>query len=83
MWTKTIVSVVLLVAIATAASGCLAVAVGAGAAGTVAYLSGDLEAEEPHDIDTVYTAARKAAEDLELHIIEAKTGKELLKDFGL
>ena len=51
---------------------------GPGAAGTVAYLSGDLEAEEPHNIDAVYAAARKALEDLELSIIEHKTAKDAL-----
>ncbi len=75
---RMIVSGVLLVTMTVIASGCLAVAVGAGAAGTVAYLSGDLEAQEPYDIDRVYAAARKAAEDLELHVIEAKTGKDAL-----
>lgn len=48
--------------------GCLVVAVGAGA-GTVAYLRGDLESVEAKDIDAVYAAAKKAAEQLEFHLI--------------
>ena len=38
--------------------GCLLVAAGAGAAGTVAYLRGDLEMQEPYALDNVYAATR-------------------------
>jgi len=68
----------LLVGLATCTSGCLAVAVGAGAAGTVAYMKGDLEAEEPYDIEKTYAAARTAVEELKLKIIEGETGADAL-----
>ena len=48
--------------------GCLLAAVGAGAAGTVAYVKGDLEATEPSKLDVVYEATKKALKDLELSI---------------
>ncbi len=68
----------LLAALTVNAAGCLAVAVGAGAAGTVAYLAGDLDTEEPYPIDQTYAAARKAANELGLKIIEGETGKDAL-----
>lgn len=68
----------LLAGLATCTSGCLAVAVGAGAAGTVAYMKGDLEAEEPYDIEQAYVAARTAVEELKLKIIEDETGADAL-----
>ena len=67
-----------LFALAIGSSGCLALAVGAGAAGTVAYLSGDLEAAEPYDIDTVFAAAEKALGELELRVLEGRTAKDAL-----
>lgn len=48
--------------------GCMLLAVGAGAAGTVAYVRGDLEAVEAKKLDTVYDATKKALEQLELSI---------------
>ena len=51
-------------------SGCVLAAVGAGAAGTVAYVKGDLEVVESKDLDTVYGATKKALEDLELSVIQ-------------
>lgn len=56
----------------------MAVAVGAGAAGTVAYLAGDLEVHEPYDIETVYAASKKALTELELHVVEGRTSKDAL-----
>ncbi|MHC4507549.1 MAG: DUF3568 family protein [Planctomycetota bacterium] len=56
---------ILLVSAAVLVQGCIVVAIGAGA-GTVAYLRGDLQAVEAADLDTVYAAAKKAAEQLEL-----------------
>jgi pyruvate/2-oxoglutarate/acetoin dehydrogenase E1 component len=44
--------------------------VGAGAAGTVAYIKGDLETTEPADIDTIYAAAKKTLDDLEVTLVE-------------
>jgi len=66
------------VALALSSSGCLAVAVGAGAAGTVAYLAGDLEAEEPYGVEQTYAAARATADGLGLRIIEGQTGRDAL-----
>jgi len=47
-------------------AGCMLVAVGAGAAGTVAYVKGDLEAVEAKKLDAVYEATKKALEQLQL-----------------
>ena len=49
-------------------SGCVLLAVGAAAAGTVAYVGGDLEAVEGKSLDEVYAATKKAMEQLELSI---------------
>lgn len=68
----------LLAGLAVNTGGCLAVAVGAGAAGTVAYMQGDMETEEPCTIDQTYTATREAADELGLKIIEGETGKDAL-----
>ena len=48
--------------------GCVVAAVGGGAASTVAYIRGDLEAVEAKDIDTVYKATEKALEELGLKV---------------
>lgn len=58
----------LYVAAAVMLSGCMLLAVGAGAAGSVAYIRGDLEAVEAKKLDTVYDATKKALEQLELSI---------------
>lgn len=68
----------LLAGLATSSGGCLAVAVGAGAAGTVAYMRGDLEAEEPYSIEQTYAASREAADELGLTIIEGDSGADAL-----
>ncbi len=47
---------VLLVGTAVLAGGCVVAAVGAGAAGTVAYIRGDLPAGESKKLDVVYEA---------------------------
>ncbi len=60
----------LLFGAAVALSGCMVVAVGAGAAGTVAYVMGDLQSVESADINTVYDATLKAVEQLELPVIQ-------------
>ena len=49
-------------------TGCIIAAVGAGAAGTVAYVKGDLEVIESKKLDVVYDATKKALKDLELSI---------------
>jgi hypothetical protein len=45
-------------------------AVGAGAAGTVAYIRGDLETVESADIEAVYKAVLRAMDKLELAVIQ-------------
>jgi len=61
--------IILLSGIAIFCQGCVAAAVGLGAAGTVAYIRGDLESTETKNIEIVYSAALLAAEQLELRII--------------
>lgn len=46
--------------------GCVVAAVGLGAAGTVAYVRGDLQVVESQSIDDVYEASLKALSELEL-----------------
>ena len=46
--------------------GCVVAAVGLGAAGTVAYVRGDLQVVESASIDEVYEATLKALNELEL-----------------
>jgi endo-beta-N-acetylglucosaminidase D len=69
MRTKQILLYFLLMMIAVFGQGCVVAAVGAGAAGTIAYIRGDLESIESENIDKVYDAALQAAEELELRII--------------
>jgi len=78
MRTQLVCLSLLLAGLTMSSSGCLLLAVGAGAAGTVAYAEGDLEAEEHHNIDQVYAATKKAAEDLNLHVITGEGGKDEL-----
>ena len=63
---KTLISLGVLFALVFLAGGCVAVLVGAGAAGTVAYLRGDLEATMAEDVGTVYQASLTALEQLEI-----------------
>jgi len=62
--------IIVLLAVGTSfiLQGCMLLAVGAGAAGSVAYVRGDLEAVEAKKLDTVYDATKKALEQLELSI---------------
>jgi hypothetical protein len=69
MGTKNFLLVVLLGGIAIFGQGCFVVAVGVGAAGTIAYIRGDLEATESYNIDVVYEASLQALEKLELRPI--------------
>jgi hypothetical protein len=62
-------AIILLAGIAIFCQGCVVAAVGLGAAGTVAYVRGDLESKETKNIEIVYSAALLAAEQLELRII--------------
>jgi len=68
MQKRQVVLILLLIGTAALLQGCLAVVVGAGAAGTVAYVKGDLEAVESKDINAVYQATLKAMEQLELSV---------------
>jgi len=68
----------LLASLMMGTSGCLAVAVGAGAAGTVAYMAGDMDTEEPYSIEETYVASRQAADKLGLNVIEGESGKDAL-----
>ena len=61
-----IVLVVLLAGIAIGVSGCLLVAVGAGAAGTVAYVKGDLETTLDAGMDRSYGATLKTLDQLQI-----------------
>ena len=56
----------LLSALSLSSSGCAVLLVGAGAAGTVAYVKGDLETEEPYTVTEVFTAAKTALDDLDI-----------------
>lgn len=58
----------LLVSPVVLVEGCVVAAVGGGAAGTVAYIRGDLETVEEKDIDAVYKATEKALEELGLKV---------------
>jgi hypothetical protein len=51
-------------------SGCPAVLVGAGAAGTMAYLDGALKSVEPHSFDEVYAATHKVLKDLDMKVVK-------------
>jgi hypothetical protein len=77
-----IIAVVFLAFAAIVIQGCVAVAVGAGAAGTVAYIKGDLETVEAKNLDTVYRATGKAIEQLELNV-SSKTKDALEAKFVL
>jgi len=71
MRTRQILLIITLTGISIIGHGCIAAAVGigaAGAAGTIAYIKGDLEAIEAEDLDVVYEAAIKAAGELELRV---------------
>jgi hypothetical protein len=65
---RRLLSTVLLFGMAFSSQGCMIAAVGLGAAGTIAYVRGDLQAEEDEPIDVVYEATLKALEDLELYV---------------
>ena len=62
--------VLLLSGAAVLAQGCVVAAVGAGAAGTVAYVRGDLETVETVGLDALYKASLEALDKLELAVIQ-------------
>ncbi len=63
---KQVFLIILLVGTIMLNEGCMIAAVGIGAAGTVAYVRGDLESMESESIDVVYEATLKALKELEL-----------------
>jgi hypothetical protein len=70
--TRQILLIIILIGITIIGVGCVAAAVGigaAGAAGTIAYIKGDLEAIEAEDLNVVYEATEKAVDELELRVI--------------
>ena len=73
---KQVFLMVLLVGTGVLVEGCTVAVVGAAAAGTVAYVRGDLEAVELRDIGTVYEATLKAVDELELNV--TKKTKDVL-----
>ena len=78
MRTQLVCLSILLAAMTFGSSGCLVLAVGAGAAGAVAYTKGDLEAEQHHNIDQVYAATTKAVEDLKLYVLSDEGNQDAL-----
>jgi hypothetical protein len=68
MQKRQIFIIVLLLGTMVLNGGCIVAAVGLGAAGTVAYVRGDLQAMEPERIDDVYGAVLKAADELGLNV---------------
>jgi hypothetical protein len=69
MQVKRVLLILTLIGIAVVGQGCIAVAVGVGAAGTIAYVRGDLEAVESHSLDEVYEATLEAVKELELQSV--------------
>ena len=63
-----VILAILYVGAAVLLTGCIIAAVGAGAAGTVAYVKGDLETIESKKLEVVHEATVKALKDLELSI---------------
>jgi hypothetical protein len=67
MQKKHVFLMIALIGITALNGGCMLAVVGLGAAGTVAYVRGDLQATESAGIDDVYQASLKALDELELH----------------
>ncbi len=65
MQVRRVLMVLLLCGVGLLVGGCIVVAAGAGA-GTVAYVTGSIEAVESKSIDAVYKAAEKAVGELGL-----------------
>jgi hypothetical protein len=68
---KRVVLSVLLVASATGLTGCWVIVAGAGAAGTVAYIKGELAATVSEDVPTVYRATMRAMNELKIPVISS------------
>lgn len=65
---KQVILTVLLIGTMWLSGGCMVAAVGLGAAGTIAYVRGDLQAFESERIDDVYEATLRAVDELELNV---------------
>ena len=78
MRTHLVCLLAVLAGLTVSSSGCLLVAAGAGAAGTVAYMRGDLEVGLPYHIEFVYDATRQAMTQLQLPVVEGRTMKDAL-----
>jgi len=70
MQTKQTLLAIVLIAATGLLQGCMLAVVGVGAAGTIAYIRGDLEAVESKPIDAVYEATLTAVKELELTVTE-------------
>ena len=68
MRVRQVLLIILSVGAAGLLQGCLVAAVGLGAAGTIAYVRGDLEAVESAKLDVVYDAALKSLDKLDLKV---------------
>lgn len=68
MRVRRVLLIILSIGAAGLLPGCLVAAVGLGAAGTIAYVRGDLEAMESQKIEVVYDATLKALDKLELKV---------------
>jgi hypothetical protein len=68
---KRIVLFATLVVSVVGLGGCLVVAAGAGAAGTVAYFKGELSGNFSRDVPAVYNASLTALNDLKIPVISS------------
>ena len=64
MTRKQILVMVLIIPLAGLISGCVAAAIGAGAVGTAAFISGSMHAQEPANLEKVFNATVKAVDEL-------------------
>lgn len=60
----------------TMQSGCLVAAAAGGAAGTVAYLSGDLEANLDAPVSRVFEASKQAMRDMDYVVVNTVNGSD-------
>jgi hypothetical protein len=67
---KKLLTVCILAISVLLSGGCAVVLVGAGAAGTAAYVRGDLQAVLEADINRAFAASEKAIQNLELRVEE-------------